>query len=119
MVKINLMTIEELIFKKSEIKELLPDLRPLFDKWLLSYRIPALNNMRKQAMMDMLNSLDGTHIEKLAKFFKDMVFVEKFDYHTVKNLEANKDCIDDKELAGYSIIALSRKADDIGLTLLR
>jgi len=123
MTRINIRNIEELILKNSKATALLPDLRHLFDKWLLSYRIPALSNMRKQALMDLLNSLDGSHVEKLARLFGDIVFIEKLDHHIVRNLEfsTDSDAIE-RELTNYESytnIALSRSADQLYITLWR
>jgi hypothetical protein len=98
MIKINLRNIEELLFKNNQVKSILPELRHLFDQWLLSYRFPALDTMRKQALFDLLNSLEGTHIEKLAKLFNDIIFVDKLDNHLVKNLNFSIDEFSDEKL---------------------
>jgi hypothetical protein len=123
MININIRNIEDLILKNSSVKSLLPELRPHFDKWLLSYRFPALNTMRKEAILDLLNSLDGSHVEKLARLFNDMVFVEKLDNHIVKNMDfpTNSDTIE-RELTkyeSYTNMALSRSADQIYITIWR
>lgn len=101
----------------------LPDLRHLFDKWLLSYRIPALSDMRKEAIMDLLNSLDGSHVEKLARLIGDIVFIEKLDHHIVRNLDFSTDSDTiERELTkyeSYTNIALSRSADQIYITMWR
>jgi len=123
MININIRNIEELILKNSKITSQLPDLRHLFDKWLLSYRIPALSNMRKEALMDLLNSLDGSHVEKLARLIGDMVFIEKLDHHIVRNLDFSTDSDTiERELTkyeSYTNIALSRSADQIYITMWR
>lgn len=123
MININLKNIEELVLKNPKAKSLFPDLRHLFDQWLMSYRFPALDTMRKQAIMDLLNSLDGTHIEKLARLLSDMVFIEKLDYHIVKNLNFPIDSFSiERELTNYDSyanIALSRSADQIYITMWR
>jgi hypothetical protein len=123
MINVNIRNIEELILKNSEAKSLLPDLRPLFDQWLFSYRFPGLDNIRKQAILDLLNSLDGPHVEKLARLFGDMVFIEKLDHHIVRNIDfsTDSDAIE-RELTkhgSYTNIALSRSADQIYITMWR
>ena len=115
---INLQNAEKLLFENSAIKPVLSDLRHIFDQWLFSYRFPSLNNMRKQAVIDLLNSLTSEHLEKLAKVFKEPVFVEKLDYHTVKNLNLSMN----ESLNGFSSynnIAIDRNADTIYVTLWR
>lgn len=122
MIKINLRNIEELLFKNNQVKSILPELRHLFDQWLLSYRFPALDTMRKQALFDLLNSLDGTHVERLAKLFNDMVFVDKLDNHFVKNLNFPLDTSIERELTNYDSyvnIAISRNADQCYVTMWR
>jgi len=121
MITINLKNIEELIFNNPNARTLLPELRHLFDQWLLSYRFPALNTMRKQAIFDLLNSLDGVQVEKLARLFGDMIFVEKLDYHFIKNLNFPIDSIE-RELTNYNSyvnIAISRNDNQCYLTTWR
>jgi len=123
MIKINIKNIEQLVLQDVKVRDTLPEFRHLFDQWLLSYRIPALSNMKKQAMLDLLNSLDGAHLEKLARFFNDMVFVEKLDYHIVKNLEFFIDETtierDLTNYGSYNNIAISRNANYCYITLWR
>jgi len=122
MIKINLRNIEELLFKNNQIKSILPELRHLFDQWLLSCRFPALDTMRKQALFDLLNSLEGIHIEKLAKLFNDIVFVDKLDNRLVKNLIFSIDEFSNEKLTGfdsYVNMSISRNANQCYITLWR
>lgn len=122
MLNINLQNIETLLFKNPKVKTELPELRHIFDQWLLSYRFPALTKMRKQALLDLLNTLDGTHVEKLARLFNHMVFIERLDHHIVKNLEfplmsSLESAL--TECEGYNNIAINRSADKLYITLVR
>ena len=122
MININPQNVEELIFKNSEIKSLLPDLRHIFDKWLLSYRFPALNNMRKQALIELLNSLNATHLEKLAKVLGDMILVNGLDNHIIKNFRVPLNSPISKELTkhrSYDNIAISRNANNVYISIWR
>jgi hypothetical protein len=123
MIYLNIGNIEELILKNSKVTSAFPELRHLFDKWLLSYRIPALSSMRKQTLMDYLNSLDGSHVEKLARLFGDMVFIEKLDHHIVRNLDFSTESdtieIELTKYESYTNIALSRSANQIYITMWR
>jgi hypothetical protein len=122
MMVINLQNIETILFKNPEVKLILSDLRYIFDQWLLSYRSPALTHMRKQSLIDLLNTLDGPHIEKLAKLFKTVVFIEKVQHNLVKNLELPIIGAVESVLAdcnGYKNIAISRNADRLSITLVR
>lgn len=118
MITINLQNIEDLLFRNQEIKQLFPDLRHIFDQWLLSYRIPALRNMRKQAVIDLLNSLNGNHIEKLSEILKDMVFVEPLNNKLVKHFSFSiNDCIPDE--LKFDNLAITRKYDQVYITTWR
>ena len=122
MIKINLRNIEELLFKNNQIKSILPELRHLFDQWLLSCRFPALDTMRKQALFDLLNSLEGIHVEKLAKLFNDIVFIDKLDNHFIKNLNFPIEKSSIEQLTGcdsYVNIAISRNANQCYVTMWR
>jgi hypothetical protein len=121
MVKINLQNVEELLFKNADVVNTLHDLRHIFDKWLMGYRLPLMSSFRLQAKIDLLNYIDDTHIEKLAKIFNDIVFVEKLNYHIVKNLYFSLDYPIENELVNHSLyeIALYRTKDEIYLTLWR
>jgi hypothetical protein len=122
MININLKNIEELVFKNPKVKSLFPDLRHLFDQWLLSYRFPALDTMRKQTIIDLLNALDGPHVEKLARLFGDMVYIEKLDHHIVKNINFSTNESIERELTkhgSYTNIALSRSANQVYITMWR
>lgn len=125
MININLKNIEELVFKNPKAKSLFPDLRHLFEQWLLSYRFLALDTMRKQTIIDLLNALDGPHVEKLARLFGDMVSVEKLDYHIVTNVNCpttNTSESIERELTkygSYTNIALSRSANQMYITMWR
>jgi len=122
MININLKNIEELLFKNNDVKNLIPELRHIFDQWLLSYRFPILNTMRKQAMMDLLNSLDKIHVNKLETLFGDKVVVDKLDFHTIKNLKLSINDSIGNELTkyeSYSNITMNRKGDQVYITLWR
>ena len=119
MFTINIQNVETILFKNQEVKFVLLDLRYIFDKWLLSYRSPALSQMRKQSLIEILNALDGTHIEKLAKLFGNMVFVEKLDHCLVKNLDLSITDTLENALTNYNNIAISRNADKLYITLVR
>lgn len=122
MMVINLQNIETILFKNPEVKLILSDLRHIFDQWLLSYRSPALTRMRKQSLIDLLNNLNSTHIEKLAKLFKSVIFIEKLQNRLVKNLDLSIMDTVENVLAnynGYNNFAISRNADKLSITFVR
>lgn len=90
MIKINLHNIEELILKNKELRSLMPELRHIFDKWLLSYRIPGFSSLRQESMVELLNSLKG-HLDLLEQHFENSVSISEMDHKIVKNLEFSID----------------------------
>ena len=116
MVLLNLQNIEELIFLDNMVRTLLPDLRHIFDQWLLSKRVPTLRSLRLRSLMDMLNSLSNEHIRKLEEYFQDSLALDKIDYHIVRNVTLPLSFNADKELSdsvGYSNFAISRNGDQV------
>lgn len=122
MITINLQNVEKLLFQNTEVLNALPDLRHIFDNWLLGHRFPLMNNLRQQAKIDLLNYIDETHIEKLAKIFNDIVFIEKLNYHIVNNLYYSLDYNIENELFKFNNffdLALYRTKDELYLTVWR
>jgi hypothetical protein len=122
MIKINLHNIEDLVFKNEKIRQLFPELRHIFDKWLLSYRTPAFFNMKKMALAELLSALDPLDLEKLAEYFNDMVFIENLDTNIVKNLTFPINHDIEQELTKYvhyANMTVSRNANVVNLTLWR
>lgn len=119
MITINLKNIEELIFKNYAVKTGFPELKHIFDKWFLSYRSPSFANMKKMAMIEMLNAIDT---EKLSNYFNDKIIIETLDTNIVKNLEFNINDPIEQQLTKYSSynnMTISRNSEKIYLTLWR
>lgn len=119
MILINLKNIEKLILLDQDIKNLLPDLRHIFDQWLLSYRIPALGHLRKKSILDLLNSLSDKHLLVLKKHFGDSVNIERIDHNIVKNFKFDVDeKIVDKifEVGSFEDFTISSDGDKIHIT---
>lgn len=88
MLVINLSNVENLIFMDAKVRSLLPDLRHVFDQWLMAQRIPYLRSIRRRSLMDFLNSISDEHVAILEEHFQDSVVLAKIDYHIVRNLTA-------------------------------
>lgn len=111
MLLLNLQNVEGLIFSDEKIRSLLPELRPAFDQWLLSKRVPALRSLRLRSLMDVLNGLTGDQVIVLEEYFGDNIALDRLDYHVTKNVTLPLDFNSDKELAdcvSYSNFAISR-----------
>lgn len=120
MIVINIKNIEELILRNSKIKEFLPDLRHIFDQWLLSVRIPFLRTTKLKSSIDLLNSLNSNHIKLLEDYFQDTIILDRLDYHIVKNVNLNLDSIKSKDLDfDFGQFAISRNADQLYISFWR
>lgn len=122
MVLLNLENVEELIFLDSTVRTLLPDLRHIFDQWLLSKRVPTLRSLRLRSLMDFLNSLTPTHVRKLEEYFHDSLALDKLDYRIVRNTTLPLGFNADKELSdfvGFGNFTMSRDAERVYISFWR
>lgn len=116
MLLLNIHNVEECIFNKPKVRNLLPDLRHVFDQWLLSSKIPTLRSLRMRSLMDLINSLTADHIEVLENYFQDKIVLDKLDYHIIKDLKLSLSFDPDKEFSNssdFGNFAISRKADNL------
>lgn len=81
--EINLQNIEEVIFYDKKIHSLFPEFRRYFDQWALGKRISGMNSLGQRSMLELLNSLEESHILKLKDYFNDIVVVEKTNHKLV------------------------------------
>jgi len=110
--------VETLILKNKEIHNLLPDLKYIFDQWLMSYRLPFLRNLRQQAKLDLINYLSEKEIKILEAYFKETIAINKLDYNLVKNItiDLGQNLSD---FDGFNNFTLSRDSDKIYITFWR
>lgn len=92
MILINLQNVEELIFKDRPLRDKFPDLRHIFDPWVLSYRIPFMGQLRQQSLLDFLHQARNEHLQILEQHFKDTVVLDRVDYEVVKNIKFDLGC---------------------------
>ena len=120
MININLQNAEELILKDKELRNLLPELRNIFDKWLLSYRLPGFVSMRKEAILELLNAIKDNHLSIIEQYFKNSIAIERIDYKIVRNLEFKVDdnfC--EMPLDLFDNFTITRNADKIYISTWR
>ena len=120
MIRLNLSNVEELIFYDKNMKTLLPEFMVLFNNWAFSKQNIGFKQLTKRTISDFLLGLKKEHIEILSKYFKDVIFVDKLDYHIIKNAEAD---IDEAELVlddvdGYNV-CIYRNNDQLKITFWR
>ena len=118
---INLQNVEQLIFSDNNLRRLLPEFQALFDSWKVAQMAPALRNLGKRSILDFLQGLQDSHIEILEGYFKEVVTVEKLDYHIVRNISSD---IDDAELvldefSGFVDVAAYRDENQLYISMWR
>ncbi len=88
MLKLNFKTTEELIFKNEAAQAVLPPyFSSYFESWRLSKRIPALKQLGKSSVLDLLNGLKDDHIESLSLFFGETIEIESLNYKVINNIK--------------------------------
>jgi len=116
--EINLKNIEEIIFFDKKVKELLPEFRHFFDQWHLGKTISVLGGLGSKSVLDLLNSLDKSHIEVLEKHFGEKIIVNKLNTSIVQNHSLDLD----ENLCGfveYRDFCAYRNKDEIFLSFWR
>jgi hypothetical protein len=115
---LNLQNVEDLVFFDKKVWGVIPEFRPLFEQWALSKRAPGLQNLGKRSLIDFLNSLEKSHLDKLEEYFGDIIVLDKIDYHTVKNYNGKMDEIRSElcQFGGFFDFSAYRKGDQISLT---
>lgn len=87
MIKLDFSNVEQLIFLNEQARHVLPAFfANYFESWRLGKMVPALRQIGKQAMYDLLNGLSEDHILSLEEFFGERIVVEKLNYNAVKNV---------------------------------
>lgn len=95
MLKLNFSNVEELIFYDTEAQKMLdPELFSTFEQWRLSKRVPYLDSIGKQAMLDFLNNISDNDVLSLENYFGKKIIIEKFNYKIVKNIKVPIEKID-------------------------
>jgi hypothetical protein len=115
---LNLQNVEDLIFFDKKIWDILPEFRSLFEQWALSKRVPGMQNLGKRSIIDFLNNLEQSHLNKLEEHFNDIILLDKIDYHTVHNYNGNIEKIQSElcRFEGFVDFFIYRKGDQISLT---
>lgn len=78
--EINFQNIEETFFLDRKIQELLPEFRQQFDSWRIAQMIPGLKPLSQKSVLEVLNNLDKSHLEKISKHFGQQVYVGRLNH---------------------------------------
>lgn len=121
MMEINLQNIEEYIFFDKKIYSLLPEFRHLFDQWGLSKRVPGMSTLGPRVVLELLNSLEKSHISKLEEYFGDIIILDRVDHKLVKNHESSPEKLAEELclFSGYRDCCLHRDGGGVRVTFWR
>lgn len=119
--EINFQNIEDRIFYDKKAQALLPEFRHLFDQWSLAKRVPGLQTMGRRAVLQVLNSLEGEHIQRLEEYFNDIIVVDKLDHHIVRNYQGGLEEAEGSlcQFAGFKDFCLHRDANQVYISFWR
>lgn len=88
MVEINFNTIESLIISNPDMMRVLPtNLASYVEQYKMGKQFSVLRHIGKQALFDLVNSLDEESVQILEDYFGERVIVEKLHYNTVRNVK--------------------------------
>lgn len=89
MIKLSLKNIESVLFKNSKLRGIFPEFNHYFDQWKLAKHHSFLKSLGIQAMIDLINNLNDTHLKKIEEFYNLKVEVVKVANKLIDNYEFN------------------------------
>lgn len=118
--KINLQNIEELIFYNKKVNSLFPEFRHYFDQWQLGQRIPGMKTLAQRSVLELLNSLNETHVSKLEEYYQDIILVDKINHNLNENYEWNLDEENNLcKFVGFKDFCLTRNEKNVKISFWR
>lgn len=82
---INLQNISKLIFEDKKVQQLMPEFSGVFRKWELGIR-SGIDSIVKDALIELLNNIDDTQVERLSNFWGKPVTVSKLNSRITRDL---------------------------------
>jgi hypothetical protein len=119
MFEINLQNIEDKLFFDKQVWKILPEFRHLFDQWQLSKRFAGFSTLGQRSILELLNSLQPDHLQKLKEYFGCVVVLNKFDPSIVKHYDCSIDNFELCTYQGYKEFAVYRKGHDLSFSFWR
>jgi hypothetical protein len=113
--RLSLENVEQFFYDK-KFQQVLPDLAPVFQKWIFGTR-SGIRKVAKDALLDFLNGLTPDHLDKIGSYLGSTVSVQKIDTHLVRCIESDVYTLENKlnvnNLGGNFIV--TRKGDQVYL----
>ena len=95
MIVISFKNVEKLIFQNKEIFEILPEMKPLLNKWKFGVR-KNIQFLIKKSLIEFLNTITQEQIIKLQNFLNQPITIEKLDNSLVKNINCNLEDLENR-----------------------
>lgn len=95
MISLNVGNVEDLIFLKSDARQLLPEFQQIFDQWKFAMTV-SLRSLRIKSALDFLNSINETHMETLKLIVGDEIRIDKLNYNLTEDLTTSITELEDK-----------------------
>lgn len=87
MIKLSLKNVESILFNNSKLMAMFPEFNHYFDQWKLAKHHSFLKNLGIQAMIDLINNLNYTHLEKIEEFYNSKFEIVKIANKLIDNYE--------------------------------
>jgi hypothetical protein len=117
-ITLSLKNIESVLFRNEKLAQQFPEFKHYFDQWKLSKQYSFLKNVGVQAIIDLMNNLTETHLEKIEDFYKVKFKALKIKNKLIYNYEFDVDSIVDNldELPLVTNLCICRNKEKIFVT---
>lgn len=117
--EIDFYNIEEKIFLEKRLQQLLPELKPLFDRWNFA-KSNGLFTFLKSVENQLLDSLSEGHTSIISEYYKEIVIIKKNNINMTKNYSyyLNED-FDLHKSTEYRDFCIHRDKSNISFTFWR
>lgn len=121
MLIINLRNIEEFIFKNKQLKLKFPEFKAYFDQWNLAQQHSSLKSIGKQAIIDLLNNLNDSHIKIMQEYFNVSVTIDKLSNRIVKNFQCDVENLETElnKLNDFAQVCAYRQGNQVYISMWR
>lgn len=115
MLIINLRNVEKIIFRNSALKKLLPGFQEFFKQWTTAQINPHMRMMGKQAVIDLLATINEKHLKVISEFLKMSVDVDKLSNRAIVKFDTTIDKLEDKlnELQEFGHYFIYREGEQV------
>lgn len=84
MTTLSFQNVEKMIFYDKKVRDLFPELSPVFNKWMLGVRA-GISSVIKDALLNFINEITPDQIEKLEHYWGTPVIIQKVSSNLSKS----------------------------------